>query len=153
TFQYCVTDGKGGEDHATVSVNVIPVADVPDVSVQVLAPQAGDPINEVRLLVTATSEDTDGSDFIDRLQFGGVPGRVTLLGTDPSGPFHDPGHNPVLAHEVDVLLPTGQTTAFDLGVTAYADETEGFGSPAEASAATSQHIELDFNHNAAHEDF
>src|SRR5262249_23693078 len=48
---------------------------------------------------------------------------------------------------------TGQTTAFDLGVTAYADETEGFGSPAEASAATSQHIELDFNHNAAHEDF
>ena len=71
--EYSISDGHGGQDSATVSVHVIPVADAPDVTFEVLTPHDDDPINLVRLKVTATASDVDGSEFIDRIAFDEVP--------------------------------------------------------------------------------
>jgi VCBS repeat-containing protein len=46
TFQYCVTDANGGEDHAAVNMHIIPVADQPTITFEVLAPgghRSGEP--------------------------------------------------------------------------------------------------------------
>ena len=55
TLQYSVSDGHGGRDSATVNVHVTPVADAPKVTFEVLTPHDDDPINVIRLKVTATA--------------------------------------------------------------------------------------------------
>jgi hypothetical protein len=72
TLQYSVSDGHGGQDSATVNVHVTPVADAPKVTFEVLTPHDDDPINVIRLKVTATASDVDGSEFIDRIAFDAV---------------------------------------------------------------------------------
>src|SRR4029450_8920124 len=67
TFEYCVSDGHGGQDSASVNIHVIPVADQPTITFDVLPAETADPINMVRLKVTATQSDADGSEFIDRI--------------------------------------------------------------------------------------
>jgi VCBS repeat-containing protein len=82
TFQYAVSDGHGGQDSATVNLHIVPVADQPTVSYAVLTPHADDPINMVRLKVTATASDGDGSEFIDRIEFAKPPDGFTLITND-----------------------------------------------------------------------
>ncbi len=78
SFTYCVTDANGGEDHATVNMHIVPVADQPEISFQVLAPQDSDPVNEIRLHVTATTADIDGSELLSNLVFGDLRRGVTI---------------------------------------------------------------------------
>jgi Big-like domain-containing protein len=60
SFLYCVSDGHGGQDNATVNLNVEAVADVPDLQVSVVQ---GATINEYIINVTATQTDLDSSEF------------------------------------------------------------------------------------------
>src|SRR6266513_1599262 len=51
----------------------------PTVSVAVLATEAGDPVTETRLRITATVDGPDsGADYINRIQLSGVPAGVIL---------------------------------------------------------------------------
>ncbi|WP_237215367.1 Ig-like domain-containing protein [Falsiroseomonas oryziterrae] len=139
SFVYCVHDGNGGQDHATVDLHIIPVADAPSFDVQVLAAQAGDPVNQVRLHVTASASDIDGSEFIDRIVIGGVPGNVTKTVTGTLDPAGQP--DKVEAY-VTLTLPTDVSSKFNLDVTAYSEE-KGNGDPDTASATASKLIELE----------
>ena len=149
TFLYCVSDGKGGEDHATVNVHIIPVADEPTITFDVLPPEATDPINMVRLQVTAAQSDADHSEFIDRIEFGGLPAGVTLVS---DGDLNPPDQPDSVVKFVQLMLPTAQDVNFDLNVTAFAQE-KGNGDPDEASVTAAKHIEVDFTHNVTHQTF
>jgi len=76
TFTYTIGDGNGGEDTATVTVNVAPVNDAPVAGDQVLSTPFNTPLN-----ITLTASDPDG----DPLTFSVVtqPGYGTLSGTAP----------------------------------------------------------------------
>jgi hypothetical protein len=149
SFAYCVSDGHGGQDSATVNVHIIPVADQPTITFDVLPPEAADPINLVRLKVTAAQSDADGSEFIDRIVFGKLPDGVTMIGGDDFNPADQPDS---IVKFVQLMLPTGQDVNFDFNVTAYAQE-EGNGDPDEASATAGKHIAVDFTHNETHQTF
>ncbi|EEX13109.1 outer membrane adhesin-like protein [Citreicella sp. SE45] len=80
SFTYCISDGNGGTDYATVNVWVEAVADVPEVSI---IASATSNVHEVHLQVIATETDDDNSEFIASLVSSAVPFGVTLntLGT------------------------------------------------------------------------
>jgi hypothetical protein len=149
TFKYIISDGTGGLDSATVNIHMVPVADKPAVTLDVLAPEATDPVNMVRFKVTATQLDLDGSEFIDRIEFATLPAGFTLI-TD--GNLSTTGQPNSVTEYVQVLLPTGQDVSYDLTVTAYAQE-KGNGNPDEASASAAQHIGINFNHNETQKNF
>ena len=149
TLQYSISDTHGGKDSATVNVHVTPVADKPAVSFEVLKPHDDDAINVVRLKVTATASDTDGSEFIDRIAFDSVPAGWTLTTDGNLKTTNQPG---TATEEVKLVLPTGADLSFDFKATAYAQE-KGIGDPDEASGSASQHIGVEFNHSATQENF
>lgn len=142
-FQVGVKDNFGGTVTSFVTVNATPVADKPTVNVTVLSPEAGDPINEVRLMVTAQSGDdgtvNQGSDFIQSIGLnltGNVTTGTTITDSDnllsgntinASSNNSAPGR---FTDEVDLLLPANaslpaNTSINDtLAVTATAAETE-----------------------------
>ncbi len=151
TFVYCVSDGMGGEDHATVNVHIVPVADTPAITFEVLAPQAGDPVNEVRLHITATTTDIDGSETIGAFNFGSLPGDVLLTAGSITHALVD-GIRDSASQDVQLFLPTDHTSNFDFQVTAVSDEN-GNGDPDTASATASQHVELDVAQNSVTETF
>ena len=151
-FQVSVKDSSGGEVTSFVTVNATPVADAPAaVTFKVLAPQAGDPVNEVRLLVTAQSGDygtvNAGSDFIQSIGLGGTAftdatkitdsdkllNGNTIIASSNTGLFTD---------EVDLVMPANTTINDSLAVTATAAEIE---SPktTTTSAAFNQPIGID----------
>jgi hypothetical protein len=150
-FQYCISDGQGGEDHAAVNVHITPVADTPSINVQVLDPLPGDPVGEVRLHVTASSADVDGSEQIVAFNYGSLPTGVTLTSGSLTHSLVD-GVRDSVAQDVQLFLPSDKTTSFDFGITAVSDEN-GNGDPDQTSVTANKHIELDFNHNAATENF
>ena len=148
-FAYCVSDGHGGTDSAVVKLTVIPVADPPDIKIEVLAAQPNDDVSIVRLKVTATQTDLDGSEFIDRIEINGVPAGV-VLGTD--GDLNPAGQPDSVTEFITLQLPDGQDVDFDLSVTAFSEE-EGDGDPDTASATVEKKIEVAFTHNEAQKTF
>lgn len=145
SFVYLISDGAGGQDSASVSVNVLPVADTPLVTIDVLTPEGDDPVNMIRLKVTATQTDDDGSEYIDRIAFDALPAGYTLV-TDPDlNTSGLPGDNTSVEY-VQLYVPTGQDVNYDLRVTAYAQEEATLGAH-EASSVATQNILVDFNHN------
>jgi hypothetical protein len=152
-FQVYSSDGAGNNAVTLLTVKATPVADTPSVSVQVLTPHAGDPINEVRLLVTSQSVDfgtvNQGSDFIQSIGLN-LTGTAATSITDSAGllsgttitPASNQGY---FQDEVDLVMPVDTTLSDLLAVTATAAETEGTGSPATASATKNQSIII---HNA-----
>ncbi|MBH9577852.1 Ig-like domain-containing protein [Inhella proteolytica] len=76
SFNYRISDGKGGFDTAKVSLNITPVADKPEMQIQVL--DAADAVNQVRVLVTATQGDNDGSEYLTALTAGALPAGVSI---------------------------------------------------------------------------
>jgi len=80
-------DGHGGGDSATAAVAVIAVADAPTLS---LTTAPGANVNEILLTVSAAVTDTDGSEYLDRFTFAGLPAGATIVGEgdlvyDPTG--------------------------------------------------------------------
>jgi hypothetical protein len=119
----------------------------------VLTPHAGDPIDEVRLLVTSQTGDfgtlNAGSDSIKSLGLN-LTGTVTAgtsisdsLGLLSGNTINAPSNQGKFVDEVDLLMPVDTTLNDTLAVTATAAETEGTGSPATASATTNQSIAID----------
>ena len=137
SFEYCVSDGHGGQDHATVSFNVQAVADDPLISTTVVQ---GDHINEMIVTVTADQDDRDSSEYIASLQAGTLPAGVTLT---PLTAF--PGGQPDHVEQQFLLtVPTGEDVNFDLSFTAVSRETSNGD---EESATDTTPIEIDFTHN------
>jgi len=118
SFEYCVSDRPGSQDSATVNIVIAAVADVPDVAVQV---SAGATVHEINLRVTAAVTDLDGSEYIDRFEFAGLPAGVTVVGA-PGGLYDVPGTPGTVAGDFTVVLQPGQSYDFDLLVKAVAKE-------------------------------
>jgi len=116
SFFYEISDGNGGCDTAFVTVDVIAVADVPDLSVEVLA---GSVVNEIKFNIRADVTDTDGSEFIDRLEFSGLPAGAFIVGGNV---IDDPGTPGTVMQQVTLLLTPGFDYDFDLGIKAVSEE-------------------------------
>jgi hypothetical protein len=87
SVEYCISDGHGGQDHATATINLEAVADEPHLSWTV---DQGSTINEMIITVTADQTDADSSEYLDSLVAtvaGGMPAGATLtpLAEDPAG--------------------------------------------------------------------
>jgi hypothetical protein len=116
SFTYCISDNNGGTDFAMVDVDITAVADVPDIDVQVLA---GNAVNEIRLIVTATQTDADSSEYIDRVLTSSLPTGVALA---PAA--LNPGDEPdQIIQEYLLTLPMNMDADFDLTFTAVSKET------------------------------
>lgn len=139
TLEYCVSDGKGGQDHAFVTVNVAPVADLPVLSYTV---EQGASITEMLVKVTASQNDLDSSEFLDRIVASGMPANVTVTPV-LADPFVE---NDTITQTFKVTAPTGQDTKFDLTFTATAKETGNGDTEVSAKPLT---VEIDFTHNEA----
>jgi Bacterial Ig domain len=144
SFIYCVSDGHGSQDNATVNVTVEAVADVPDLQVSVVQ---GDEINVYLVNVTATQTDLDGSEFIDRISATGVPAGVTITPVGDVNPADEPDH---IVQQFVVTVPLGQDTKFDLDITAVSKEVSN-GDTEQATFV--QPIEFDFTHNTTQQTF
>ena len=116
SFVYCISDGNGGTDYATVTIDPItPVADIPLVSWELL-PVLIDgvvDISKINIRVTATQTDDDGSEFIDRILAtvsGGLPSGATIT---PG--IWNPGTTP-LSYTNDFLLTLDPTKDYDFDI-------------------------------------
>lgn len=118
SFVYCISDGGGGTDFATVNVVIDAVADVPNL---VYTISAGSQVNEIIVQTTATQTDADSSEFIDRILAsvtGGVPAGVTIVPGSVN-----PGSEPdQIVQQFTVTLPLDQDTSFNLDITATSKE-------------------------------
>jgi hypothetical protein len=115
SFEYCVSDGHGGQDSATVNVSITAVADVPNLTYEILA---GSTAYETIVRVTATQTDADNSEFIDQITLSGIPATVSV-----SESVFNPADQPLsLVHDFVLTLPSVGNTSFDLGITATAQE-------------------------------
>lgn len=115
-LEYCVSDGHGGTDSAHVALTVAAVADKPLLDVQVLE---GASVNEMRIVVTATQTDDDGSEVIDRIVTSGLPDGATLVALEPMAPTGQPGQ---WMQEFKLVLPADQDSKFDLAISAVSKE-------------------------------
>lgn len=74
SFEYCISDGAGGQDSATVNVTVVAVADEPVITYSV---SQGATINDMVVHVTARPNDSDGSETIGGILLN-MPGGVLV---------------------------------------------------------------------------
>jgi hypothetical protein len=170
SFQYCVHDALGSEDSNTISTMVTPVADQPSIVITALA--SGQTANDTLITFTASAGDfgtpQQGSDFLQSLSLalsGNVTNGVTLSDTmgllDPvTNTFNLGGLTQTFTDTIDVKAPSigavgplPLNLADILGITAVNAETEGFGTPATASAMASQAINIDYSQDSQVQDF
>lgn len=87
SFWYCMSDGNGGQDSALVTVNIAAVADDPVITFEIAQ---GATINETLVTVTATQNDSDGSEIISSLNWSAanLPAGATIT---PAGPISGSG--------------------------------------------------------------
>ena len=139
SFTYCVSDGNGGTDSATATVQVIAVADAPDLDVQILAVPGSTAVNEMIVRVSAAVTDTDGSEFIDRISFAGLPAGTQIVeGTT----YDDPGQPGTISKDFRLILAPGADYDFDLAVTAQSEEKSN---ASEAETTVTKDIVFDYN--------
>jgi hypothetical protein len=145
-FNYCVSDGNGGQDNASVDVSIEAVADVPDLVFEVVQ---GALINQIIVNVTATQTDQDSSEYIDRILAsvqGGVPAGVTIVPLSA-----DPGNQPdQLVQQFLITVPDDQDTFFNFDITAFSKEVSNGD---EEQNTETLAIEVDFTHNATQQIF
>lgn len=118
SFTYNMVDGHGGGDSARATVNVIAVADAPDLTV---ATAPGANVNEIQLTVSAAVTDTDGSEYIDRFVFSGLPAGAAIVG-EGDLVFNPLSTTQTLSRTFTLTLAPGTDFDFDLGVKAVARE-------------------------------
>ena len=139
SFTYTVRNLKG-DDTATVSLDVEGVADAPTLTVEVIK-TASDPANVVSLRLTAATTDADGSEYIDRFEFAGLPPGASVIGATAST-IDEPGTPGAITRDIKLVLPLDQDSDFNLSVSAISKEPSS-GSEARTTAATG--IRLDAN--------
>lgn len=126
SFDYVVSDGKGGSAGASVSLNVAGVADTPTLSVPggMTATFAnGSDTLSVALDISAALTDNDGSELL-RVRVGGLPTGATLS----AGSLQGDGRWLLEAGEiagVTVDLPPTVANDFQLAIFAEAQEFAG----------------------------
>lgn len=135
-FVYCITDNNGGTDFAEVTLTLAAVADVPLLSYEIIA---GDSVTEIILRVTATQNDADASEFIDRILLsvpGGLPaGSIVPGSVNPAG---TPGS---ITQDFLITVPFDQDVDYTLDITAWSEE---FSNGDQESATTSVQIETNY---------
>jgi hypothetical protein len=114
SFSYVISDGHGTAS-ANVAMQVNQVADPPALSVQV---EAGDQVNEIKLHVITATDDTDGSESINRVAFSGLPAG-TQINEAPGNVFQTTGSPLSLDKVFTLMLPEGSDENFNLQVTSY----------------------------------
>ena len=116
SFYYAISDGAGGRDFAQVDVAVTAVADVPDLTYEIIA---GASTDQIVIRVTATQTDADGSEYIDRIELVTLPYGVTVT----PGTFNPTTEPDQVTQDFTLTLPLGQDWTFDFGITAVSKET------------------------------
>lgn len=137
TFDYCISDGDGGQDHATVTLNIAAVADEPVVTYTV---EQGADISEMIITVTATQDDADGSEYIDDIVAsvaGGLPAGATLTPMSVN-----PGDQPGQIVQVFTLV-TDPTMSYDFDIEFEATSVETSNGDTEDNSAF-VNIDIDF---------
>ncbi|MGH1461419.1 MAG: Ig-like domain-containing protein [Neptuniibacter sp.] len=116
-FYYLVDDGNGGTDFAKVDVNIEAVADIPDLSYEILK---GELVNQIVVRVTTAHTDADGSEYIDRIELGGLP----QSGVSVSEAVYNPTSEPeaITAKDFTLTLDKEADFDFDLFLTSVAKE-------------------------------
>ncbi len=117
SFYYLVDDGNGGTDFAKVDININSVADIPDLSYEILT---GDTVNQVVIRVTTAHTDADGSEYIDRIELTGLP----ATGVAVSESIFNTSGQPSSIVEKDFILTLDKELDFnfDLTLTSVAKE-------------------------------
>jgi VCBS repeat-containing protein len=75
TFTYTVDDSQGGSSSATVTLNIHPVADTPEIT---LDTAIGDEDSNIALNIDVALSDTDGSETLGQILVQGVPDDAIL---------------------------------------------------------------------------
>jgi len=117
SFYYLVDDGNGGTDFAKVDININSVADIPDLSYEILT---GDTVNQVVIRVTTAHTDADGSEYIDRIELAGLPATGVVV----SESIFNTSDQPSSIVEKDFILTLDKELDFnfDLTLTSVAKE-------------------------------
>lgn len=115
SFEYCVSDGAGGQDHATVTLNIAAVADRPVITATW---ESTGVVNEVLLHLNVDQADADSSEYLTSLLTSTLPAGVTInpVSVAPGG---EPDH---IGQDFLLTLPMDQDNTFDLTFTAEARE-------------------------------
>ena len=123
SFTYTVADSKGLTNTANVTINVTPVADIPNLEISTSS-VSGNQDEEISLDITASLVDTSGSETLS-ITISGVPDGATLsAGTDQGN-----GTWVLTSEELENLTLTPsqaeqtEVLNFELTVTATATET------------------------------
>jgi Ca2+-binding RTX toxin-like protein len=118
SFRYFMVDGAGGGDDAVATIEVIAVADAPDLT---LTTAPGGDVNHILVTVAAAVTDTDGSEYIDRFVFSGPPDGASIV--DEGDLVYDPSSTTqTLTQTFTLRLAPNTDFNFALGVTAVAKE-------------------------------
>lgn len=140
SFEYCITDGSGGQDSAVCNVTVAAVADLPVITYSV---EQGANINEILINVTATQNDADGSEFVDDIVLsvaGGLPAGASI-----APPSEDPAGSPNAVSK-QFVVQTAAETDYDFDIRITATSQEASNADQQEKFAT-QSIEIEFNEN------
>ncbi len=129
SFKYTVEDGEGGIDTATVTVDVLAVADAPSLTT---TPASGQEDTSIALDIASSLMDTDGSESLS-LTVSGVPsGAVLSAGTDNGDGSWT--LSPTNLIGLSITPPLNYEGSFDLTVAAIS--TEASNSDTESTVAT-----------------
>ncbi|PKB14442.1 hypothetical protein B0I00_2030 [Novosphingobium kunmingense] len=114
-FEYCVSDGAGGQDHAMVTLNIAAVADRPVITATW---ETTGVVNEILLHLSADQADADSSEYLTSLLSSTLPAGVTIspVGVATVG---EPDH---VGQDFLLVLPMDTDNAFDLTFTAESRE-------------------------------
>ncbi|WP_338501825.1 cadherin-like domain-containing protein [Sphingomonas kaistensis] len=136
SFTYDMIDGKGGGDSATATMTVEAVADTPTLTVTT-APGAN--VNQIVITVTAAVTDTDGSEYLDRFTFSGLPAGASIAG-ESDLVYNPDSTTPTMSKSFTVDLAANSDFDFNLGVTAWSKELSN---GSEASTTSNTKIVID----------
>lgn len=140
-FTYDMSDGHGGGDSATGTINVIAVADAPTLTVTTAA---GSDVNHIQVTVTAAVTDLDGSEYVDRFVFSGLPAGASIV--DESDLVYNPSTTDgTMVQTFTIALDPNTDMDFDLGVTAVSRESSN---ASEATTSTTVGVLVDANSNS-----
>ncbi len=143
SFEYCISDGHGGQDHATATLNIAAVADSPLLNVTVSATGV---VNQVLLHVVSDQNDADSSEYLTHVLTSALPAGVTItpVSANPGG---EPDH---IGQDFLLTLPINADANFNLTFTAESRETSN--GDTETSTFTVP-ILLEYNSTTTHTEF